>query len=141
MYEVFGGLAVLPEGVKRDISLAVENDRIFDVGPTKELRKRHKFDDSIGSSASILCPGFVDSHMHSFQIATRGLASDKSLLDWLKRYIWKWEGEMGKEQAKACAELAYLEMLKSGVTTAMHNHILKDPAAWQALDGCHLGRG
>lgn len=117
MYEVFGGLAVLPDGVKNDVSLAVENDRIVDIGSTNQLRKRHKFRDSVGSKNSIICPGFVDTHMHSFQIATRGLTSDKSLLDWLKRYIWKWEGEMGREQAKACAELAYLELLKSGVTT------------------------
>ena len=117
MYEVFGGLALLPNGVKKDISLAVEKDRIADMGPTKQMRKKHRFSDSIGSKHSIICPGFVDSHMHGTQIATRGLTSDKSLLDWLKKYIWKWEGMMSAEQAKACAELAYLELLKSGVTT------------------------
>ncbi|MDD5171828.1 MAG: amidohydrolase [Candidatus ainarchaeum sp.] len=117
MYEIFGGLAVMPEGIRKDISLVVEKDRIIDIGPAEEMRKRYKFSDSIGSKDSIVCPAFVDTHMHSFQIATRGLTSDKSLLDWLKRYIWRWEGSMSKEQAKACAELAYLEMLKSGVTT------------------------
>lgn len=117
MYEVFGGLAVLPKGVKKDISIAVENDRIVDIGPTRELRRKHKFRDSVGSKDSIICPGFIDTHMHSFQIATRGLTSDKSLLDWLKKYIWRWEGMMDREQAKACAELAYLELLKCGVTT------------------------
>jgi 5-methylthioadenosine/S-adenosylhomocysteine deaminase len=117
MYEIFGGLAVMPEGIRKEISLAVEKDRIVDAGPTKEMRRRYKFTDSLGSADSILCPAFVDTHMHSFQIATRGLTSDKSLLDWLKRYIWRWEGSMSKEQARVCAELAYLEMLKSGVTT------------------------
>jgi 5-methylthioadenosine/S-adenosylhomocysteine deaminase len=58
----------------------------------------------------------VDAHMHSFQIATRGLTSDKGLLDWLKKYIWRWEGEMIAGDARACAELAYLELLRSGVT-------------------------
>ncbi|MEW6748417.1 MAG: amidohydrolase family protein [Candidatus Micrarchaeota archaeon] len=117
MYEVFGKLAALPGGVKKGVSLAVDGDRIADIGPTREMRKKHKFDDSLGSESSLICPGFVDTHMHSFQIATRGLTSDKSLLDWLKRYIWRWEGMMDREQARACAELAYMELLKSGVTT------------------------
>jgi 5-methylthioadenosine/S-adenosylhomocysteine deaminase len=38
-------------------------------------------------------------------------------LDWLKKYIWAWEGSLTKETARACAQLAYLELLKSGVTT------------------------
>ena len=119
MYEVFGGFAVLPGGVKRNISLAIEKDRIADIGSSEAMRKKYKFSDSVGSEDSVICPGFIDTHMHSFQIATRGLTSDKSLLDWLKRYIWRWEGAMTKEQARACAELAYLELLKSGVTTVV----------------------
>ena len=117
MYEVFGGWAVLGNRVEREVSLAIEKDRIADVGKTADLRKKYKFSKSVGAKDAILCPGFIDTHMHSFQIATRGLTSDKSLLDWLKKYIWKWEGMMDAEQARACAELAYLELLKSGVTT------------------------
>ncbi|MFH0738131.1 MAG: amidohydrolase [Candidatus Micrarchaeota archaeon] len=117
MYEVFGGYAILPSGIGRDISLAIDKGIIADVGPRGEIRRRHKFSDSIGSKDSIISPGFIDTHMHSSQIATRGLTSDKSLLDWLKRYIWRWEGGMGREQARSCADLAYLEMLRSGVTT------------------------
>lgn len=117
MYELFGGLAILPGGVREEVSIAIEKDRIVEVGKTAELRKKHKFSDSIGSGDAIVCPAFTDTHMHSFQIATRGLTSDKSLLDWLKKYIWEWEGLMSAEQARACADLAYLELLKSGVTT------------------------
>ncbi len=124
-YEVFGKLALVhgisqpPADAKKSqgISLAIEGDRIADIGPTAEMRRRHKFAGSIGSETAILCPGFVDAHMHSFQIATRGLTGGSSLLEWLKRYIWKWEGSMTREQARACANLAYLEMLQSGTTS------------------------
>lgn len=117
MLEIFGGSAILPYGIRKGVSLAVEKNVILDVGPTEKMRKKYKFSDSIGSESAVICPGFVDTHMHSFQIATRGLTSDKSLLDWLKRYIWKWEGMMDAKDARACAELAYLELIRSGVTS------------------------
>lgn len=117
MLEVCGGSAITDRGLEKDVSIAVEKDRIVDVGKSAELRKRYKFSDSIGGPEFVISPSFIDTHMHSYQAGTKGLTSDKSLLDWLKRYIWKWEAGLGKEQAKACAELSYLEMLKGGVTT------------------------
>jgi 5-methylthioadenosine/S-adenosylhomocysteine deaminase len=117
MFEIHGGWAVTDRGIEKDVSIAVENGRIADIGRTSEMRKRYKFTDTLGGPDKILSPSFVDTHMHSFQIGTRGLTCDKSLLDWLKKYIWKFEGGLTKEKAKACAQLAYLEMIKSGVTT------------------------
>lgn len=117
VYEVFGGWAITPQGIKKDISLAIEKDRIADMGNTKDMRKKYKFSKSVGSKKMIISPSFVDAHMHSSQIATKGLTSDKSLLDWLKKYIWKWEGSLTKEAARVCAQLAYLQLIRSGVTT------------------------
>jgi len=117
MYEIWGGWVITSKGIKENYSLAIEKDKIVDMGPCEEMRKKYKFDDSIGKKHRIVCPGFVDAHMHSYQIATKGLTADKSLLEWLKKYIWKWEGELTKEKAKACAESAYLHMLHCGVTT------------------------
>lgn len=117
MYEVYGGWAVTRKGIEKDVSVAVEKGRIFDMGKRKEMRGRYKFSKSIGGKGMVISPGFVDAHMHSFQIATEGLTSDKSLLDWLKKYIWKWEGSLTRETARACAQLAYMELLQSGVTT------------------------
>ncbi len=117
MYEISGGFAITRKGVERDFSLAIQNDRIIDMGPSKDIRSKYKFSDSIGGKDMVISPSFVDAHMHSFQVATKGLTSDKSLLDWLKKYIWKWEGTLTPERARACARLSYLELLKSGVTT------------------------
>jgi cytosine/adenosine deaminase-related metal-dependent hydrolase len=117
MYEAWGGWVITSEGIKENYSLAIEKDRIVDMGPREEMRSKHSFEDSIGARSRIICPGFVDSHMHSYQIATQGLTADESLLEWLKKYIWKWEGELDKEKARACAETAYLQMLHCGVTS------------------------
>jgi len=117
MYEIFGAYAITKKGVEKDISLAIQNDRIIDIGPSKEIRGKYRFSDSIGERSMIISPSFIDAHMHSFQVATKGLTSDKSLLDWLKKYIWRWEGSLTPKTARACARLSYLELLKSGVTT------------------------
>jgi len=116
MYEVFGGYALTQKGLMRDISLAVEGNHIVDIGKTADLRKKYKFAKSIGGKSMVISPSFVDAHMHSAQVATKGQTIGKSLLEWLKKYIWKWEGSMTREQAKACASLTYLEMIKSGTT-------------------------
>ena len=126
MYEVWGRWMVTPSGVKENWSLAVEGDRIIDIGKKSEMRRKYKFHDSLGGEDRLVCPGFVDTHMHSYQVATKGLTPDMSLLAWLKKYIWKWEGALTKEKANACAEVTYLQMIRSGTTsfsdfTAVHH--------------------
>ena len=116
MYEVSGGWAITPKGVKKDYSLVIEKDRIVDLGPSTEMRAAYKFSDSIGGPDRMICPGFVDAHLHSFQVATKGRTMGESLLGWLKKYIWKWEGSMSAEKADACAQVTYLELIKCGVS-------------------------
>lgn len=126
MYEVWGRWIVTPSGVKENWSLAVEGGRIVDIGKRREIRKKYKFSDSLGGEDRLVCPGFVDTHMHSYQVATKGLTPDMTLLEWLKKYIWRWEGALTKERARACAEVTYLQMIRSGTTsfsdfTAVHH--------------------
>ncbi|MFH1785351.1 MAG: amidohydrolase family protein [Candidatus Micrarchaeota archaeon] len=117
MYEICGGWAILPNGIKKGISVAVEGDRIIDIGKTTEIRKKYKFSNSIGSDKYVISPGFVDSHLHSFQVAMRNKPTNKGLLPWLKKYIWKWEGEMTKKDAEKCARISYKELIENGVTS------------------------
>lgn len=117
MFEIYGGWVILPNGISKDSSIVVKDNRIVDIGKTVNIRKKYKFSKSVGSKNAIVSPGFVDTHLHSFQIAMRDKKTKKGLLYWLKKYIWKWEGQLTKEQAQACAELTYLELLKSGITS------------------------
>lgn len=117
MLEIYGGWIILPDGIAKDSSIVVKNDCILDIGKTVKIRKKYRFSKSIGSKNAIISPGFVDTHLHSFQIAMRNKKTEKGLLYWLKKYIWKWESQLTKEQAKVCAELTYLELLKSGITS------------------------
>ncbi len=117
IWEFWGKWVLTPGGARENWSVAVEGGRIVDMGKRSELRRRHKFSDSIGGEDRIVCPGFVDAHMHSYQVATKGLTPGMTLLGWLKRYIWKWEGGLNRERARACAEVAYLQMIRCGTTS------------------------
>ena len=105
------------EKLIRDSGIAIEDNRIVEIRKTSELKEKYKFDEIIEGKNKIAMPGLIDCHMHSFQVATKGRTCDKSLLDWLKKYIWPWEAKLNQEKARVCAQIAYLEMLKSGTTT------------------------
>lgn len=114
MIEVFGGKAITPLGIKKDISIAVKDDIIFDIGKTSVLRSKYSFMDSIGGNDLTISPSFVDSHTHSFQYGCRNMKGE--LLEWLKQ-VWAKEATITKEMARSYAEISYLEMIKSGVST------------------------
>jgi guanine deaminase len=100
--------------------LVVENGRIVDVGT---------FDYLITSSAAdvkwvdyrdkLLCPGFIDTHIHYSQ--TDMIASPaKGLLPWLEKYTFASEARFSDiDHAAEVARFFLDELLSCGTTTAM----------------------
>ena len=58
------GAELLDAGVLRRAAVAVEGDRIVDVGSQRELETRFHDAERIDCSGSVLAPGLVDSHTH-----------------------------------------------------------------------------
>ncbi|MEM3030525.1 MAG: amidohydrolase family protein [Candidatus Micrarchaeia archaeon] len=117
MLGILGGTIVSRGLVRENTSLAIDGNRIAAVGDADEIRRAFKFDETIDARGKLVLPGLVDAHLHSFQVACKGLTGDETLLDWLRKYIFPWEGSLTAEKARACARLAYLELIKSGTTT------------------------
>src|SRR5215218_6368569 len=68
-------------------------------------------------------PGLVNCHHHLYQWATRGLAQDSTLFEWLQELYPVWAHiDEGVEQAAARAGLVALA--RSGCTTASDHHYL-----------------
>jgi 5-methylthioadenosine/S-adenosylhomocysteine deaminase len=79
-------------------------------------------------------PGMVNAHTHLFQTLFRGLGDDKSLLDWLRDYIWPAAGVMTAAEAELAARVGLLENLRSGVTSVIdHAYIHPDPSIDDAM--------
>jgi cytosine/adenosine deaminase-related metal-dependent hydrolase len=123
--------------VLKDGAVVVEDDRIRRVGPRETLRE--EYPDHEYRSFDVVAPGLVGGHVHSVQSLGRGIADDAELLDWLYEAVLPMEAEMTAAETRVAAELGYLELVESGVTTCI-DHLTVDHAeeAFEAADAMGL---
>ncbi|MGH3088472.1 MAG: 8-oxoguanine deaminase [Rubrobacteraceae bacterium] len=99
--------------------IVVEGNRISAVesGPTDQSVDAYRID----GSGCLATPGLVNCHHHLYQWATRGMALDATLFEWLVELYPVWAGiDEEIEQAAARAGLASLAL--SGCSTSMDHH-------------------
>jgi len=108
-------------------AVAVSGNLIEAVGTYHELLKRYPNAKEIGGDQFLLIPGLINGHGHGKGLSDfqRG-AKDDTLESWLletRKYV----------PVPVYDDVAYsaMRLLKSGVTTTMHHHVLKDPKAYQ----------
>ena len=111
-----------------DGAVAVSGDRIEAVGAHSELSKKYPHARAIGGKKFLLIPGLINGHGHGRGLTDfqRG-ALDNTLESWLldtRKYI--------PVSTYDDIALSAARLLRSGVTTTMQNHILKDPAAYES---------
>jgi 5-methylthioadenosine/S-adenosylhomocysteine deaminase len=97
-------------------SILVDGSVIAEVGDLNFESRASRADTVIDGRDMIVIPGFVNLHAHSGPTAIRGLAEDLPLSKWLERYVDPAHRSLSREDAEVDYELAYLEMLKSGIT-------------------------
>jgi len=70
-------------------------------------------------SASLISPGFVDTHLHAPQLEMIG-SYGGHLLEWLERYTFPTEARFAdNDHARRVAAALYPELLRNGTTTAL----------------------
>lgn len=109
-------LAVLPEGEKSDIrqtDIYIEGSRIAAIGKRPEGFKEEKV---IDGRNRLAIPGLINCHTHSYMSFMRNVADDLSFMDWLFGTIDPIEQQMTDEDTYWGANLAIIEMMKSGTT-------------------------
>ena len=121
-----GGIVITLDRERRiikDGAVAIEEDRIIDVGKREELKGRYKGDLVIDASDMIVIPGLIDCHVHLAQAMLRGCADDLDLIRWLADRIWPLQGNYTPKDGRVSAELCILEMIKSGTTAFVETMI------------------
>jgi 5-methylthioadenosine/S-adenosylhomocysteine deaminase len=98
-------------------SVAISGAEILDVGPRDEVRRRVAPRQVLDAGRMAILPGFVSCHGHAGMTLLRGLAEDYPLEAWLRSTVWPIMRHAGPEETFAGAQLACLEMLRSGITT------------------------
>jgi len=119
-------MAILPEG-DRDVagkhSIYIEDDRIASIDSEPE---GFNADTVIDGRDSLVIPGLINAHTHTYMSVMRNCADDLSFTDWLFNTVDPIEQKLTGEDAYWGSLLGQIEMIKSGTTTfndqQMHIH-------------------
>ncbi len=127
------GLAVTMDAQRRvipDASIAVEGDTILAIGPGAEVAQKYSPRKVIDARGAILLPGLINAHTHIAMSFFRGLAEDRSLDDWLRKFIFPAEARnVTPEFVTWATRLSMLEMLRGGTTTIADMYYFEDDIA------------
>lgn len=111
-------------------ALVVENDRIIDIMPWDALVKTNPntAQQRIHFENSLLTPGFVNSHNHSFQSLLKGFCDDCDFFTWRDQALYKYSPLLSREDLYNGALFAFGEMVKCGITTVCDFFYINDQA-------------
>ena len=92
----------------------ISGTRVAEIGAVQT-----KADETVDVDGCVLMPGLVQTHVHLVQTIFRGLAEDRSLLDWLRRRVWPLEAALDEASLRASVRLGIAELLLGGTTTVL----------------------
>jgi cytosine/adenosine deaminase-related metal-dependent hydrolase len=98
--------------------VVIENDRIAEVG---EGVYTGEFDERVEAEGCLVTPGLINTHHHLYQWATRGLAADHTLFEWLVALYPVW-GRLDAEITHAAGTAGMARLALTGCTTVADHH-------------------
>lgn len=101
------------ETVQNGMDIVISDGKIAEV--VKSGTKEYKADKVISGEGKLFMPGMIDSHMHTGQQLLKGLVLDAKPIIWT-RVMLPFESTLTPEKMKLSAQVAALEMMKSGTT-------------------------
>ena len=121
-----GGYVVTRAGTDASSTMVVSDGAIFqrdgiieEVGPYDLLKSRYEADEEIGGRSYLVFPGLVNAHHHGRGVTTFQMgACDDSLETWI---LAGW-GRRPEDHYLATLYTA-IQMIESGTTTLMYNHV------------------
>lgn len=98
-------------------------------------KPRHRIDNVVDAKSHVVTPGLINAHHHFYQTLTRAYpdALNKELFNWLKTLYPVWPG-LDEEMHALSTEVALVEMMMSGCTTASDHHYLIPVGLENAID-------
>jgi cytosine/adenosine deaminase-related metal-dependent hydrolase len=101
--------------------IRIQAERITDLGPNQDLRKKYPGDQLLEAGGQVLSPGFVNAHTHLYGVLAHGIPlanAPDGFWPFLKDFWWpRVEDRIDSAMLRAAVEWQCQLMLKSGVTT------------------------
>lgn len=114
--------------------LLVRGNRIIEL-VAKDATPTNHVDYVVDASQHVMTPGLINAHHHFYQTLTRAYpdALNKELFHWLKSLYPVW-AHLDAEMVSVASELALVELMRSGCTTASDHHYLFPDGLENAID-------
>ena len=114
--------------------VVVENDQIVELVP-KGNKPEQPVNSIFDANKHVIVPGLINTHHHFYQTLTRAItpALGKPLFSWLHTLYPIW-ANLDPEMLAIATELAAVELLLSGCTTASDHHYIFPACLDKALD-------
>ena len=128
---VVNGTVITVDSGRRIISdgaVVVEDGMIVAVGKTSDLKRGYSSLPVVDAKNKLVLPGLVNTHSHLFAMFSRGIGVDGARGVSRKKRDYSWDVDrlslFDGEVCRASADLAVLEMLRSGITTTQDSHYI-----------------
>ena len=107
--------------------MAVGDDGLISaLGPTQKLRREYPGAHFVDARGGLIMPGLINLHHHAYYTLARGLrprpGAGKGLPALLEGRWWRLDRAMNLEDVYHGAAAAFLECVRSGVTTVFDHH-------------------
>jgi len=121
---------VIPDG-----GIAIHGNSIIAIDTADAIKKNYSTSEIINVPHHVILPGFINGHVHAAMNLLRGIADDLPLEQWLNNKILPLEKKLLNDDfVYTGTALATLEMIQSGITTAVDMYLLEDVAAQAFCD-------
>ncbi|WP_299964259.1 guanine deaminase [uncultured Roseobacter sp.] len=118
----------------------IEAGRIAEVGAAEDLRRRYRQAVVVDYAENLICPGFIDAHVHYPQTAM--IASwGKQLIDWLNTYTFPEEMRLEDPDYARTIAARYLDLALDHGTTSMCSFATTHPHSVDAFFEAAAARG
>ncbi|QLC35045.1 amidohydrolase family protein (plasmid) [Halarchaeum sp. CBA1220] len=120
-------------GIQRDTDLYVEDGEIRLIGDDLQVPAA----DVVDASDSVVVPGFVNAHLHTWESGVRGIAGDWTFMEYLEKMLGKVSAQYRPDDAYLGNLFGAVMQLNAGATTVLDwFHIANSPAhSDRAIDG------
>lgn len=128
---MFGNGVVVTRDAQRPLinggAVAVGDDGLISaLGPTQKLRREYPGAHFVDARGGLIMPGLINLHHHAYYTLARGLTprpdARKGLPALLEGRWWRLDRAMNLEDVYHGAAAAFLECVRSGVTTVFDHH-------------------
>ena len=128
---MFGNGVVVTRDAQRPLinggAVAVGDDGLISaLGPTQKLRREYPGAHFVDARGGLIMPGLINLHHHAYYTLARGLTprpgAGKGLPALLEGRWWRLDRAMNLEDVYHGAAAAFLECVRSGVTTVFDHH-------------------